>query len=71
MTNDPESEQGYDAICRHLPPSDDFVNEVVLVRALRAGRHDGPEVRLEIERLAAALEATGRTRRVTTYYDDE
>ena len=29
VTNEPESERGYDAIVRHLPPSDDFVNEVV------------------------------------------
>ena len=33
VTNDPESERGYEAIFRHLPPSDDFVNEVVLARA--------------------------------------
>ena len=33
VTNDPESQQGYDAIFQHQPPSGDDVNEVVLVRA--------------------------------------
>ena len=33
VTNDPESQQGYDAMFQHLPPSGDNVNEVVLVRA--------------------------------------
>jgi RND superfamily putative drug exporter len=68
VTNDPESEQGYDAISRHLPPSDDFVNEVVLFRAPGKDVTTDAEVRGEVERLAAALEATRRTHRVTTYY---
>ena len=68
VTNDPESEQGYDAIFRHLPPSDDFVNEVVLFRAPGKDVTTDAEVRGEVERLAAALEATRRTHRVTTYY---
>src|SRR5687768_3680985 len=68
VTNDPESEQGYDALARHLPPSDDFVNEVVLVRAPGRNVLEDRDVRLEIERLAAALQATGRTHRVVTPY---
>src|SRR5688500_4698928 len=68
VTNDPESEQGYDAIVRHLPPTDDFVNEVVLFRAPGKDVTTDPEVRGEVERLAAALQATRRTQRVTTYY---
>ncbi len=71
VTNDPESEQGYDAIVRHLPPSDDFVNEVVLARAPGKDVTTDRQARLEIERLAAALQATGRTTQVRTYYDDE
>src|SRR5687767_1793746 len=67
VTNDPESEQGYDAIVRHLPPADDFVNEVVLFRAPGKDVTTDPEVRGEVERLAAALQATRRTQRVTTY----
>ena len=51
VTNDPESEQGYDAIFRHLPPSDDFVNEVVLVRAPGKDVTTDRQAQLEIERL--------------------
>ena len=71
VTNDPESEQGYDAIFRHLPPSDDFVNEVVLARSPGTDLTTDPQAQLEIERLAAALEATGRTAQVRSYFDDE
>ena len=55
VTNDPESEQGYDAMFRHLPPSEDFVNEVVLFRAPGEDVTTSPEVRGEVEKLAAAL----------------
>ena len=68
VTNDPESQQGHDAIGRHLPPSDDFVNEVVLFRAPGEDVTTSREVRNEVEKLAAALQATGRTHAVTTYY---
>ena len=71
VTNNPESDQGYDAIFRHLPPSEDFVNEVVLARAPGKDVTSDRAARLEIERLAAALEATGRTMHVFSYYDDE
>ena len=52
VTNDPESEQGYAAIFRHLPPSDDFVNEVVLARAPGKDVTTDRDAQLEIERLA-------------------
>ena len=68
VTNDPESQRGYDAMFSRLPRSDDFVNELVLFRAPGKDVTSDPEVRGEVERLAAALEATGRTYRVTTYY---
>ena len=67
VTNDPESQRGYDAMFR-LPPSDDNVNEVVLFHASGKDVTTNAEVRGEVERLAAALEATGRTHKVTTYY---
>jgi RND superfamily putative drug exporter len=67
VTSDPESEQGYQAMSRHLPPSDDVVNEVVVVRAPGRDVTQDRQVRLEVERLAAALQATGRTERVVTY----
>jgi RND superfamily putative drug exporter len=68
VTNDPESEQGYAALGRHARPSEDFVNEVVLFRAPGKDVRTDLEVRGEVEKLAAALEATGRTYRVTTPY---
>ena len=68
VTNDPESQQGYDAMFSRLPRSDDFVNEVVLFQAPGKDVTTDPEVRGEVERLAAALEATGRTVSVVTYY---
>src|SRR5918994_2318146 len=71
VTNEPESEQGYDAIFRHLPPSDDSVNEVVLARAPGKDVTTDRDLQLEIERLAAALVATGRTARVRSYFDDQ
>ena len=33
MTNDPESYLGYDLLEEHFPPSDDYVNELVVVRS--------------------------------------
>jgi RND superfamily putative drug exporter len=71
VTNDPESERGYAAIRRHLPPSDEFVNEVVLARAPGRDVTSDAGARREIERLADAIEATGRTHNVTTYYETE
>src|ERR687897_1138359 len=71
VTNDPESQQGYAAIARHLPPSDDFVNEVVLARAPGKDVTTDRDAQLEIERLASALVATGRTARVRSYFDDQ
>ena len=69
VTNEPESERGYDAIFRHLPPSDDFVNEVVLARAPGRDVTSDRDAQREIERLTAALVATGRTARVQSYFD--
>src|SRR6186713_1823479 len=54
VTNDPESERGYEAIFRHMPPSGDDVNEVVLVRAPGKDVTKDRQVQLEIQRLAAA-----------------
>ena len=70
VTNDPESQQGYDAIFRHMPPSGDDVNEVVLVRAPGKDVTTDRQAQLEIEQLAAAIQATGRTAQVRSYFDD-
>jgi putative drug exporter of the RND superfamily len=71
VTNDPESQQGYDAIFRHMPPSGDDVNEVVLARAPGKDVTTDRQAQLEIEQLAAAIQATGRTAQVRSYFDDE
>ena len=71
VTNNPESEQGYAAIGRHARPSDDFVNEVVVFRAPGKDVTKDPDVRRAVEELASALEATGRTYRVTTAYSSK
>ena len=71
VTNDPESERGYEAIFRHMPPSGDDVNEVVLVRAPGRDVTNDRQVQLEIQRLAAALVATGRTSLVRDYVDEQ
>ena len=68
VTNDPESERGYAAESRHARPPDDFVNEVVVFRAPGKDVSKDPDVRRAVEQLADALEATGRTHRVTTAY---
>ena len=70
VTNDPESQQGYDAIFRHLPPSGDNVNEVVLVRAPGRDVTTDRQAKLEIQQLVAALQETGRTAQVRSYFDD-
>ena len=69
VTNDPESQQGYDALFERLPPSDDSVNEVVLFSAPGVDVTSDPGVRQEVELVAAALEQTGKTRSVVTYFD--
>ena len=71
ITSDPESTLGYEAMFERLPPDEDFVNEVVLFRAPGRDITTDGEVRGEIEKLAAALQATGRTHTVQTFYDEE
>jgi RND superfamily putative drug exporter len=66
MTNDPESYRGYDLVAEHFPPSDDYVNELVVVRS-RSIHVDDPVFRATVERLARALEATGAVQPVRTY----
>ena len=56
---------------QHLPPSGDNVNEVVLVRAPGRDVTKDRQAKREVLRLAAALEATGRTAQVHSYFDDQ
>ena len=70
VTNDPESQQGYDAIFRHMPPSGDNVNEVVLVRAPGTNITTDRQTQIDIQQLVATLQETGRTAQVRSYLDD-
>jgi RND superfamily putative drug exporter len=67
MTNDPESYRGYDLLEEHFPPSDDYVNELVVVRSASLGV-DAAAFREKVQALATALEATGVVQPVRTWY---
>jgi RND superfamily putative drug exporter len=67
MTNNPESYRGYDVLNAHFPPSPDYVNELVVVRSRTLTVAD-PGFRAKVESLARAIEATGVTQPVHTYY---
>ena len=69
MTNHPESYRGYDVLNAHFPPSTDYVNELVVVRS-RATTVDAAAFRAKVESLADAIEATGVTQPVRTYYTE-
>ena len=66
VTNDPESERGYQLIGEHFPPSDDPVHEIVVVRA--AGTPTDPQALIRRgQEVAEAIEATGAVRRARTF----
>jgi RND superfamily putative drug exporter len=67
MTNDPESYRGYDVLNEHFPPSRDYVNELIVVRSRTLSVSDRA-FRAKVEALADAIEATGVTQPVRTYY---
>ncbi len=68
MTNDPDSYRAYDLFGRHFPPTDDYVNEIVVVRS-RALTVGEPLFRKKVEALAGALDVTGLVQPVRTFYD--
>jgi len=68
MTNDPESYRAYDLIGEHFPPKDDQVNELVVFRSSTSSV-DEPAFRARVEALVAALEQTGATSSVHSYYE--
>ena len=70
MTNDPESYRGYDLIAEHFPPTGDYVNELVVVRS-NALTVDAAAFRAKVEALASAIEETGVTQPVRTYYSTQ
>jgi RND superfamily putative drug exporter len=67
MTNNPESYRGYDLLGAHFPPSNDYVNELVVVRS-RLLRVDDPAFRAKVESLAGAIDVTGAVQPVRTFY---
>ena len=67
MTNNPESYRGYDLLAAHFPPSNDYVNELVVVRS-RLLRVDDPAFRAKVEALARSLERTGVVQPVRTFF---
>ena len=70
MTNDPESYRGYDLIAEHFPPTGDYVNELVVVRS-RTLTVDDAAFRAKVESLRGAIEETGVTQPVRTYYSTQ
>jgi uncharacterized membrane protein YdfJ with MMPL/SSD domain len=72
MTNDPESYRGDDLVAERLPPEpgeENYGDEIVLVRS-RTLTVDSPAFRRKVEDVAGAVEATGATQRVRTFYSD-
>jgi uncharacterized membrane protein YdfJ with MMPL/SSD domain len=67
MTNHPESYRGYDVLAQHFPPSNDYVNEFVVVRS-RAHRVGDAVFRAKVTSLAGAIAATGTVQPVRTFY---
>jgi RND superfamily putative drug exporter len=67
MTNDPESYRGYDLIREHFPPTNDYVNELVVIRSTRFDVDSAP-FRRKVEALTRAIDATGVVQPVRTYY---
>jgi uncharacterized membrane protein YdfJ with MMPL/SSD domain len=68
LTNDPEAYRAEAILEERLPPSEDFVNELVVVRS-ETLTVDDPPFRQKVEQVAAAIEATGAAPVVRTYYE--
>jgi putative drug exporter of the RND superfamily len=68
LTNDPESLRGEAILEERLPPSDDFVNEIVVVRSDTLTFGDSA-FREKVEQVDAAIEATGAAPVVRTPYE--
>ena len=73
VTNEPESEQGYAVMNERIPRQQpgDVVNELVIVRAAGRDVTTDAEVRKAVDDLVLALELTGATQSIRTFYDDD
>jgi len=67
MTNDPESYRGYDLVAAHFPPSNDYVNELVVVYSRLLPVSD-PSFRAKVGSLARSIERPGVVQPVRTFY---
>jgi len=73
VSSDTESRRGYELMGERIPPSatrtpEPVVNEIVIVHAPGRSVEDA-SVREEVEQLAAAIEATGATQEVRSFYE--
>ncbi len=70
LTSNPESEQGYELIGQHFPPSpdDEYVNELVLVRSERL-TVDDPAFRTKVGELLDEIRASGVAHNATSFYE--
>ncbi len=71
LTSNPESEQGYDLIGEHFPPSpdDEYVNELVLVRSATRTVDDAA-FRAKVDTLLDEIRATGIAHNATSFYEN-
>jgi RND superfamily putative drug exporter len=69
LTSNPESEQGYDAIGRHFPPSpdDEYVNELILVRSPSLSV-DEPAFREKVDAVLAEVESSGVVHNAESFF---
>ena len=71
VTSSPESQQGYDVIRERIPrPTEEFVNELVVVRAPGRDVTTDREVRGAVESLVSEIEATRATMSIQPFYED-
>ncbi len=70
LTANPESEQGYDRIGEHFPPSptDEYVNELVVVRS-ESLRADDAAFRTKVEEVLAEIRASGIAHNAASFYE--
>jgi putative drug exporter of the RND superfamily len=71
ITSNPESDQGYEAIGRHFPPdpSEEYVNELILVRS-ETRTVDDPAFRAKVDALLAEVQASGAANNAESFYTD-
>jgi len=69
ILSNPESERGYALIAERIPPSGDYVNEIVSVHS-ETLKASAPAFRAKVDELANAIRAIGVTQSVASYFDN-